>query len=48
MKGPKFLAEAGAEYEDAVVYYERLATGLGARLVLELEDVIALAMMPGL
>jgi hypothetical protein len=27
--GPKFFAEALAEYEDAVVYYEKCEKGLG-------------------
>jgi hypothetical protein len=31
--GPKFFAEALAEYEDAVVYYESREEGLGARLI---------------
>jgi hypothetical protein len=42
--GPKFFAEALAEYEDAVVYYERREQGLGARLIHEVDEAIALAL----
>lgn len=34
--GPQFFDEALAEYEAAVVYYERRETGLAARFVQEL------------
>lgn len=44
MKGPLFFPEALAEYEDAVVYYETQADNLGARVILELEQALALAM----
>jgi hypothetical protein len=42
--GPKFFAEALAEYEDAVVYYERREEGLGARLIQEFDEAVALAL----
>jgi hypothetical protein len=42
--GPKFFAEALAEYEDAVVYYEKRKEGLGARLIQEFDEAIALAL----
>ena len=44
MTGPLFFPEALAEYEDAVVYYETQATNLGARLILEFDQTLALAM----
>ena len=44
MIGPKFFTEALAEYEDAVVYYERREEGLGARLIHEVDEAIALAL----
>ena len=43
MSAPQFLGEALAEYEDAVVYYERRQPGLGARFVLEVDEALALA-----
>jgi hypothetical protein len=42
--GPKFFAEALAEYEDAVVYYEKREEGLGARLIQEFDEAVALAL----
>jgi plasmid stabilization system protein ParE len=42
--GPKFFAEALAEYEDAVVYYEKREEGLGARLVQEFDEAVAVAL----
>jgi hypothetical protein len=42
--GPKFFAEALAEYEDAVVYYEKREEGLGARLIQEFNEAVALAL----
>jgi toxin ParE1/3/4 len=42
--GPKFFAEALAEYEDAVAYYEKRQQGLGARLIQELDEAVALAL----
>ena len=44
MIGPKFFAEALAEYEDAVVYYEKREEGLGARLIQEFDEAVALAL----
>ena len=44
MTGPKFFAEALAEYEDAVVYYEKREEGLGARLIQEFDGAVALAL----
>lgn len=44
MIGPRFFPEALAEYEDAVVYYETCEEGLGARLIQEVDEAIALAM----
>ena len=37
----RFTAEAVADYEHAVVYYETREPGLGARFILEVDDVIA-------
>jgi plasmid stabilization system protein ParE len=46
--GPKFFAEALAEYEDAVVFYEKREEGLGARLIREFDEAVALALeFPG-
>jgi len=46
--GPTFFAEALVEYEDAVVYYETREQGLGARLIREFDEAVALAMeFPG-
>jgi hypothetical protein len=46
--GPRFFAEALAEYEDAVVYYEMREEGLGARLIQEFDEAVALALeFPG-
>jgi len=42
--GPRFFAEALAEYEDAVVYYEKREEGLGARLIQEFDEAVALAL----
>jgi hypothetical protein len=42
--GPKYLDEALAEYEDAVVYYERREEGLGARLIEEFDEAVTLAL----
>jgi hypothetical protein len=42
--GPKVFAEALAEYEDAVVYYEGREEGLGARLIQEFDEAVALAL----
>jgi hypothetical protein len=42
--GPRFFAEALAEYEDAVVYYEKRDQGLGARLIHEFDEAVALAL----
>ena len=44
MTGPRFFAEALAETEDAAVHYATREEGLGARLVREFEEAIALAM----
>ena len=44
MTGPKFFAEALAEYEDAVVYYEKREEGLGARLIQEFDEAVAVAL----
>ena len=44
MNGPRFFEEALSEYEDAVFYYETTAPGLGARLILEIDEAIALAL----
>ena len=44
MIGPRFFAEALAEYEDAVVYYEKRQEGLGARLIDEFDEAVALAL----
>ena len=44
MTGPRFFAEALAEYEDAVVYYERREEGLGARLIQEFDEAVAVAL----
>jgi plasmid stabilization system protein ParE len=38
---PRFTAEALADYESAVVYYETQAPGLGARFILETDELIA-------
>jgi hypothetical protein len=43
--GPRFFAEALAEYEDAVVYYEKREEGLGARLIQEFDEAVALAVL---
>lgn len=43
MTGPKFFAEALAEYEDAVGYDEKRQQGLGSRLILELDEVPSLS-----
>ena len=37
----QFIAEALAEYEDAVAYYEGREIGLGMRFILEVDDVLA-------
>lgn len=37
----QFTAEALSDYESAVVYYERQEPGLGARFILELEELLA-------
>jgi hypothetical protein len=42
--GPRFFAEALAEYEHAVVYYEKREEGLGARLIQEFDEAVALAL----
>jgi len=42
--GPRFFAEALAEYEDAVVYYEKREEGLGARLIQEFDEAVAVAL----
>jgi hypothetical protein len=42
--GPKFFAEALAEYEDAVGYYEKREEGLGARLIQEFDEAVAHAL----
>jgi hypothetical protein len=42
--GPRFFAEALAEYEEAVVYYEQREEGLGARLIHEFDEAVALAL----
>ena len=42
--GPKFFAEALAEYEDAIVHYEQREPGLGARLIKEFDEVVAVAL----
>ncbi len=50
MIGPKFFAEALAEYEDAVVFYETREQGLGARLVIfavRQETLIVVAVFHG-
>ena len=44
MTGPRFFAEALAEYEDAVVYYEKREEGLGARLIQEFDEAVAVAL----
>lgn len=44
MTGPKFFAEALAEYEDAVGYYEKREEGLGARLIQEFDEAVAVAL----
>ena len=44
MTGPKYLAEALAEYEDAVGYYESREEGLGARLIEEFDQAVTLAL----
>ena len=44
MTGPRFFAEALAEYEDAVVYYEKREEGLGGRLIQEFDEAVALAL----
>ena len=44
MTGPKFFADALAEYEDAVAYYEQREVGLGARLIEELDEAVAVAL----
>jgi hypothetical protein len=46
--GPEFFAEALAEYEDAIVFYETREEGLGARLIQDLDEAVAMAMeFPG-
>jgi len=42
--GPSFFADALAEYEDVVVYYEAKQEGLGARLIDEFDATVTLAM----
>jgi hypothetical protein len=42
--GPRFFAEALAEYEDAVVFYETRDEGLGAGLIREFDEAAAFAM----
>jgi hypothetical protein len=42
--GPRFFADALAEYEDAVVYYEKREEGLGARLIKEFDEAVAVAL----
>ena len=44
VKRNSFLREALEEYEDAVSYYERARSGLGATFVREVERVIALTL----
>ena len=44
MTESRFFPEALAEYEDAVVYYETCESGLGARLIREIDAATALAM----
>ncbi len=44
MKEHRFLGEALEEYEDAVAYYETLRPGLGASLILDFEQVIAVTL----
>ena len=44
MTGPKFFAEALAEYEDAVADYEQRKEGLGARLIEELDQALAVVL----
>ena len=44
MTGPRFFAEALAEYEDAVVYYEKREEGLGPRLIQEFDEAVAVAL----
>jgi plasmid stabilization system protein ParE len=36
----RFLTEALAEYEDAVVYYEGVNPGLGTRFIVEVDDLL--------
>jgi hypothetical protein len=42
VKGYRFLGEA-LEYEDAVVYYEKLRPGLGASFILDFDQSIVIA-----
>lgn len=41
MTGPRFFAQALAEYEDVVVYYETREEGLGARQIREFDEAVA-------
>jgi len=41
VKGHRFLREALEEYEDAIVFYEKLRPGLGASFILDFDQVIA-------
>jgi plasmid stabilization system protein ParE len=41
VKAHRFLREALEEYEDAIAYYERLRSGLGASFILDFDQVIA-------
>ena len=41
MKAHRFLREALEEYEDAIVFYEKLRPGLGASFILDVDQVIA-------
>jgi toxin ParE1/3/4 len=42
--GPRFFPEALEEYEKAVVHYETREVRLGARLIQEFDEAVALAM----
>jgi toxin ParE1/3/4 len=44
MKRYQFLSAALEEYEDAIVYYERMRSGLGASFILDVERVLAQAL----
>ena len=44
MKRHLFLDEALEEYEDAVVYYEKLRPGLGVSFILDFDQVIAVTL----